>query len=109
MSDRKNCEHIFGNGHRCGSPAQLGDTHCYYHRRYKREQIFGDPDYEMPSMNDRHGLKLLMNDILRSTMAGRMNPRIARTVLWGATMAHSVIREIEKQERSESKRRQRSE
>ncbi len=100
MSERKTCEHLFGDGHRCGSPALSGDTHCYYHRRYKRTAVFGDPDYEVPPTDERHGLKLLMADILRGTMTGHMDPRLARTLLWGARMANGIIRDIERQERS---------
>jgi hypothetical protein len=102
MSLRATCEHLFGDGHRCGSPALSGDTHCYYHHRYKRTAAFGDPAYSLPPTDERHGLKTFIADILRDTTTGRIEPRLARTLLWGARMAQGVIREIEKQERQEN-------
>ena len=102
MSNRRICEHVFGDGHRCGSPALSGDTHCYYHRRYKRDRVFGDPDYELPPVDDHRGLKLLMDDILRSSMTGRMQPQVFRTMLYSVRMARGILRDIQRQEREET-------
>ena len=102
MSNRTTCQHVFGDGHRCGSPALSGDTHCYYHHRYKQTAVFGDPGYSVPPTYERRGLSIFIGDILRDTATGRLNPRLARTLLWGARMARGVIGEMEREGRDDN-------
>jgi len=76
------CEHIQFNGHRCGSPALRGDTHCYHHQRYKDSFVVpGSKNYQIPPLHHHLGRARLCSDILRALLSGAMPVDTARTML----------------------------
>jgi hypothetical protein len=78
----KICEHIKENGSRCGSPAMYQRDFCFYHwRLHTWKTPITEPAYELPSLDTEAGVQLAAIHVLRSLIAGKIEPYKAQTML----------------------------
>jgi hypothetical protein len=88
MAKAKNCEHIFGDGDACGALALRDQKYCYFHLRYRRnKQIPTDDDYEFPVLEDQDAVQLLVSDIMRGILKGKIDTRMANSLLYATQIA----------------------
>jgi hypothetical protein len=75
----RTCIHVKTNGIRCGSPALRDSVKCYFHHRHRRLKR----DAVTYTLNSRGGRMAAIQQVLYAVTNDRMDPEVARTVLYG--------------------------
>jgi hypothetical protein len=111
MKKPRQCKHRFVNGDICGSPAQRGYDHCHFHIRYRRQDDPSEENYELPLLEGRDGVNLLISDIVRGILRNTLDHRKASLALYAAQVVamnlnrwQKVAEEIEEDEPAEEEK-----
>ncbi len=96
-SDIKLCEYRFGDGNLCKGIALRGADFCRHHLRYQDQFDVTSPDYRMPSLEDANSVQLFVNEVLRGLLSGKLDPKHAKSVLWGAMIASANLKQVPRQ------------
>jgi len=95
--ETKLCEHRFGDGNLCKGIARAGENFCRHHLRYQDRRDVTSPDYQMPDLEDANAVQLFVNEVLRGLLSGHLDPKQAKSVLWGAMIASANLKQLSKQ------------
>ncbi len=90
------CEYRFGDGRKCSAWALHGEHYCRHHLRYRDKRDITSTDYEMPDLDDHQSVQLLVNEAIRGLVAGKLDPKQAKNLLWAASVAASNLKNISK-------------
>lgn len=84
------CNHVRGNGYRCGSPALRGRPFCFFHHK-----IHNRPwDAGFPPLEDAWSVQIAVMQVLDALRSGRLDVTAARTYLYGLRLAARVEQRI---------------
>jgi hypothetical protein len=84
------CNHVRGNGYRCGSPALRGRPFCFFHHK-----IHNRPwDAGFPPLEDAWSVQIAVMQVLDALRSGRLDAPAARTYLYGLRLAARVEQRI---------------
>ncbi len=89
------CEHVMSSGIRCGSPAQRGQKHCFYHtsigtllpkrfighENFRNEYEHGCRLFPMPLLEDATSIQTALMQVIHATLEGAIHFRSASIVL----------------------------
>jgi hypothetical protein len=89
------CEHTMSSGIRCGSPAQSGQKHCFYHgsvrtllpkrfighEQFRNEYDHGCRLFPMPLLEDATSIQTALMQVIHATLEGAIHFRAASIVL----------------------------
>ena len=92
----KPCSHRFVNGETCASPAKRGENYCFFHLRYRRENDPTKENYELPILEDRDGINLLVSDVVRGLLKSNLDTKKASLALYAAQVASMNLNRWEK-------------
>ncbi len=93
MESNSKCEHIMESGLRCGSPRMNGNHFCYYHRRLHETFILpGHRFYEMPSLDNAHGIQLALTHLASAIGKRLIDSKEARTMAWTIHLAQVQLK-----------------
>ncbi len=94
------CRHILPGGRKCGAIALRGGIYCYFHTRLHRrtdqrsradrsgkESGPAQPPLEIPVLEDRSAIQLLIPDVLNALLAGKIDGKAAAILLNGMRLA----------------------
>jgi len=76
----RTCNHIKTNGIKCGSAALRNSTKCYFHHKHRGRL---KRDVILESLHSQRGRLTALEQILHAVMARRIDPEVARTLLYG--------------------------
>jgi hypothetical protein len=87
------CEHIKGDGVRCGSPAMCRRPFCYMHWRLRDYKLpVTDATYEIPSIDSEATVVLVSAQIMRAVFNGKLDARQARIAVSCLNLAAQAMR-----------------
>ena len=89
------CQHIFADGHRCGSPALRGETHCYHHHPdrkpianpYERRSRRG---FAITLPHDRAALQDALYEVIQRLAANKLDVHRAGLLLYSLQIASGM-------------------
>lgn len=99
----RTCSHRFVNGDACGAIAMTGEDHCYFHLRYKASNDPAGEDYELPLLEDRETVQLVVRDIMRGILNGTLEGRKASQLLYAIQIASNNLARWDKIANGEEK------
>ena len=85
------CEHIKGNGLRCGSPALRQRRYCYFHfcahdlRRRRRQQP--NAPFVLPLLEDANSIQMAIQQVAEAVLEERIDNKRAGLVLFALQTA----------------------
>lgn len=82
----RTCIHVKADGLQCQSPALRNSTHCYFHHRHRRLKR----DTILSSLGTPKARIQALNKVINATLAGRVDPEVARTLIYGIQTAHRL-------------------
>ncbi len=95
------CRHVFINGKKCGSPALHNDSFCFYHTNARRRpkphteaEVREDSPLQLPTLDDPDAIQLAISDVVLALAAGTLDPRRARSLLYGLQIASQHYRAV---------------
>ncbi len=102
---RYQCRHIFTAGHRCGSPALRNEEFCYYHHNTRKPAPKNRPaltapaplEFDLPIPEDRAAIQQTLALVMRRIATNQIDPRRAGLLLYGLSIAASVLPKPQKQ------------
>jgi hypothetical protein len=109
----KTCSHKFVDGDTCGARRLHGEEYCHYHLRYKRSRNPNDADYELPLLEDKDSVQVVVRDIMRGILKGDIDSRKGNLLLYATQIASnnlarwkkipddSLMKEVEPEKASE--------
>jgi hypothetical protein len=83
------CIHTKDNGQQCQSPALRNSTHCYFHHQHRRRKL-NRQQIDIADINSGLGRNEALHRVLNAVLANRIDPEIARTLIYGIANAHDV-------------------
>ena len=78
------CQHIKGDGVRCGSPALRGKSLCYFHSRAPKRR----PKRVVPEVPDPSNAMAVLNWTIRGLMNNKLDPKAAAQIIYGIQQLH---------------------
>lgn len=86
------CEHIKTDGKKCEAVALRDQKYCYYHDRYKHDNLpSGMGNYDAPVFEDSRSILLGVHQTMTAMLSGRLDPKLAGLALYGYQVASSVV------------------
>ena len=89
------CRHILTSGHKCKSPALLGQAFCYFHaadRRYATTSTASIDPFLLPAIEDTAGVQIAINQVFRGLASRRIDRRQAGVYFYGLQIAARLAR-----------------
>ena len=87
------CEHVKADGTACGSPALRDKSYCHFHERlHDYNNIPGNPDYEMPMLEDHLSVQVFLMQIAHAQVCGSITPYQASQMMALARTAMTNLR-----------------
>jgi hypothetical protein len=83
----RTCTHIKSNGQICQSAALRNSTKCYFHHKHRRRL---KRDIILESLHTKRGRLTALDRILHAMLGGRIDPEVARTLLYGIQTARNT-------------------
>ncbi len=83
----KRCQHIFSDGHGCGSPALRGESFCYYHHPTRPPVARERRGFRLTHPTDPISLQHALGQILHQLASNRLDPRRASLLIYGLQIA----------------------
>ncbi len=87
---RRQCRHIFPDGHRCGSPCLRSEEFCYYHHTTRKPAPHRpryQPGFDIATPDNRATVQLALGEILSRIASEQIDPRRAGLLLYGLQIA----------------------
>lgn len=89
------CRHIKHDGAKCHSPAMRGTTYCYFHANARpspsRHTRTRDALLDIPSMENRSEILVVLNRIVNALANGQIASRRATAMLYAVQMAQKEL------------------
>jgi hypothetical protein len=82
----RTCTHTKTNGLQCGSAALRNSTKCYFHHKHRRRL---KRDVILESLHTKRGRLTAIDQILHAALTDRIDPEVARTLLYGIQAVHN--------------------
>jgi hypothetical protein len=92
------CQHVKTNGLRCQSPALKRRKHCYYHDRQRQQP---NDLLNLPDLEDANAIQVAIGRVLRATLAGQLEPKLAGLALYALQTAAANLRHTSFEPREE--------
>ena len=88
------CDHWLPTGIRCAAPALGGKNYCRHHNRfYDAEQLPAPGTTYVPPVPDHPEAALLsVHQAVRAFLAGRIDEKSCRLLIWAAQIESSILR-----------------
>ena len=87
----RTCSHRFVDADRCGARRLHGEDYCYYHLRYSKSNNPTDADYELPLLEDKDSVQVVVRDIMVGILKGDIDSRKAHLLLYATQIASNNI------------------
>ncbi|HEY2468558.1 MAG TPA: hypothetical protein VGI45_12075 [Terracidiphilus sp.] len=91
----KECRYTLPTGYKCKSPALRDKQFCYFHtssRRFAGIVTTSADPVLFPSIEDKGGVQIALNQVLRGLGAKRIDPRHAGLLFYGLQIAAGLAR-----------------
>ncbi len=88
------CRHVMTSGKKCEAPALKGEHFCYYHTRLHlaaKKQITPSDSIEIPVMEDRYSLQLVLAQVLKALVNNNIDRHRAGLLLYGLQIASQTV------------------
>lgn len=88
------CQHIMPSGNKCHSPALRDKPYCYYHNNLHRlsdPSSRGAKDLPVPAIEDARGIQIALTQVLAALNSPYIDTRRAGQLLYGLSLASSLI------------------
>jgi hypothetical protein len=94
------CQHLKINGTQCGSPALRRNRFCFFHKRFKDEQIKLSTDrarrgvatFELPILEDANSIQIALMQVMRLLVSGQLEHKTASLLLYALQTASVNLR-----------------
>jgi hypothetical protein len=94
------CQHIKINGTQCGSPALRRNRFCFFHKRFRDEQIKLAADrkrqikatFVLPVLEDANSIQVALMQVMRLLIAQQIEHKTASLLLYALQTASSNLR-----------------
>jgi hypothetical protein len=87
----RTCSHRFIDGDTCGARPLRGEEYCHYHLRYQRSSNPNDADYELPLLEDKDAVQVVVRDIMRGILKGDIDSSKGSLLLYAAQIASNNL------------------
>jgi hypothetical protein len=92
------CQHIVETGRRCGTPPMKGEPFCYYHRRLHQTHVLpGHRLYELPNLDNAHGIQIAITQLARALSKGLIDPKAAGKLAYSIQLAQVSLRRFKEE------------
>ena len=89
------CHHIMESGRRCGTPPVKGQHFCFYHDRLHRNYVLpGHRFYEMPNLDNAHGIQIALTQLAAAIAKGLIGPKEAGKMAYSIQLAQSNLKRL---------------
>jgi hypothetical protein len=97
------CQHIKINGTQCGSPALRRNRFCFFHRRFRDEQIKLAVDrkrrpvgtFVLPVLEDANSIQVALMQVMRLLISQQIEYKTASLLLYALQTASTNLRKID--------------
>jgi len=94
------CQHLKINGTQCGSPALRRNRYCFFHKRFRDEQIKlsagrarrGVATFVLPLLEDANSIQIALMQVMRLLVSQQIEPKTASLLLYALQTASSNLR-----------------
>ncbi len=100
------CAHIKTNGTQCGSPALREQRLCFFHKKWKSQQITlkaGQPAelqvVNMPLLEDADSVQVALMQVIRLVLTRQLDPKVSGLLLYALQTASLNLRQMQLQPR----------
>src|SRR6185369_7062449 len=97
QESKPRCHHIMESGRRCGTPPVKGQHFCYYHDRLHRNYVLpGHRFYEMPNLDNAHGIQIALTKLAAAIAKGLIGAREAGKMAYSIQLAQTNLKLLAK-------------
>lgn len=97
------CQHIKVNGTQCGSPALRRNRFCFFHKRFRDEQIKLAADrkrqtkasFVLPVLEDANSIQVALMQVMRLLVSQQIEHKTASLLLYALQTASSNLRKAD--------------
>jgi len=90
------CNHVFEDGHQCGSPALRGERHCYFHHPsrkpvkdpYARRSRRG---FQITAPTNHQELMHVLNEVLQRLASNKLDVHRAGLILYNLQLTAQYL------------------
>src|SRR5947209_9345598 len=93
------CQHIKVNGTQCGSPALRRNRFCFFHKRFRDEQIRlaadrkpRNPTFVLPVLEDADSIQVALMQVMRLLVCRQIEHKTASLLLYALQTASANLR-----------------
>ena len=97
FEDSSKCAHIKVNGGRCQCPAMKRGKYCVFHSRARQQtrriqRKNAQARFVVPVLEDPRSIQLALSQVVEMLAAGKMDPKVAGTILYALQTASNNLR-----------------
>ena len=97
----RRCQHIKVNGEQCGSPALTRNRFCYFHNRWRAQEMdfAGAKPLQriatitFPVLEDANSIQVALMQIMQLLLTQEIDPKVAGLLLYGLQTASANLRQ----------------
>ena len=93
-SQKMQCRYLKPDGVRCTKPALNREFYCFHHgrdRRHTRNALFSPAIIQVPLLDNRAAIQVVLTDIARSLAAGTLDLRISHAMIHALRLAAAQL------------------